>query len=1236
MNAGVVMGAARRALASRQVLLVLTLTVLCAPAGAVPALAATTCEQCRPWWHLSSTTAPGNLPSTPPIEEVQDVAVSATGGEFILWEPVAAANGEVVNGKGELRLASFSATATGAEVQSGLEGIYGAGNVTVTGGPGDASASKPYVVTFTGRLAGPEQPMVALPFGFGGGLTGGSGTATVTEATKGQAGQIIVTAANLGDIPVTRETTITDTLPAGVTVQGVSLYTPTQERNLDLRHFCALPQANVVECKVPFSDAISPAGPNASGEERPAGYSAQGPLPSYKQLELDITVNAQSESGPGTVNEVAITGGGAAGASLSRQLTISDAPTPFGVADYELSPENPDGTPDLQAGSHPFQLTTTLMLNRAAESVKAPALVKDLDLDLPPGLVGNATAFPQCGEAEFRKEVQTCAPETQLGIAWADINRPTAGNLTGTETWGSLFPVYNLKPSPGEPARFGFVAVGTSVIIDTALRTGGDYGAIVSVKNISQVPVLLASRVTLWGVPGDPRHDHDRVGCLAEGGACPSEPQKPFLTLPTTCTGTSLQTTVAADSWQSPGAFSTFPTSEPMPALEGCNRLLFNPSIDLAPDGGAASTPMGLTVGVHVPQDVTSDPNAMAESTVRDTTVTLPEGMQVNPASADGLEACSTTQVGFTGVAAGVDQFTPDAAACPDGSKVGNVEEIKTPLLANPLKGSVYLAAQNANPFGSLIALYLIAEDPVSGVRVKLAGDVSLNPETGQLTSTFENTPQLLFEDLKLHFFGGPRAPLSTPPGCGTYTTTASFTPWSGNAPAGSQSSFTIDTGPGGSPCADPQPFSPSLTAGSTDIQAGAFSPFTATISREDGNQNLARVQLSLPEGLLGRLAAVVPCPEPQASLGTCGPQSLVGHTVVSVGLGSDPYTIAGGQVFITGPYEGASYGLSIAEPAKAGPFDLGSGPCDCVVVRAKIEVDPHTSALTVVSDPLPTMLQGIPLQVKHVKAIADRAGFTFNPTNCGRLAIAGTLSGEQGASAAMSVPFQVANCASLPFKPTFTVSTQAKTSKAGGAGLHVRVTSAFGQANIGKTRVILPEQLPSRLTTLQKACPDTVFDANPASCPAASVVGTAIAHTPVLNNPLTGPAYLVSHGGAAFPDLVIVLQGEGVVLYLDGNTNIKKGITSSTFNSVPDAPVSAFELTLPEGPHSVLATNLPAKAKGSMCGQKLSMPTTMTAQNGAVLTQATKIAVSGCPRHGAKQAKAASRRHLRGGTTKK
>jgi hypothetical protein len=754
------------------------------------------------------------------------------------------------------------------------------------------------------------------------------------------------------------------------------------------------------------------------------------------------------------------------------------------------------------------------------------------------------------------------------------------------------------------------------------VRTGDDYGVVVTAPDIPDDLGFIGAQATFWGVPADPRHDTSRGKCLDEFEgviqkvtklefSCPvQEKPQPFVIMPTSCLGP-LRTSVEGDSWEDIGNFTapheyTFTDDQGIPvSQDGCNRLSFDPSISVAPDGQQASTPSGLTVGVHVDQEASLNPSGLAESTVKDTTVVLPDGVALNPAGADGLSACAESQIILNSAA---------EQTCPESSKIGTVE-IRSPLLENPLDGAAYLATQNANPFGTLLALYLVVKDPVSGVLVKLAGEVKPNLETGQLVSTFKDTPQLPFEDLSLHFFGGSRAPLGTPPMCGGYTTVASLTPWSGSQAVQATSRFDITSGPNGTPCPQLLPFNPSLTTGSLNLQAGAFTPFTATMSREDGNQNLDAIQLKMPPGLLGTLANVKLCGEAQANAGTCSSDSLIGHTVVSVGLGGNPYTVSGGEVFITGPYNGAPYGLSIVNPAKAGPFDLGK-----VIVRAKIEVDPITAALTVTSDStgpyaIPQYIEGIPLQIKHVNVTIDRSNFAFNPTNCAPMVIGGSLTSGQGAVRALHVPFQVTNCATLRFKPAFSVSTGAKTSRANGASLHVKLAypkERFGtQANIAKVKVDLPRQLPSRLTTLQKACPDAMFDQNPGSCPSPSRVGEAKATTPLLPVSLNGPAYFVSHGGAKFPELVIVLSGYGTTVQLHAETFIgKSGITSSTFRTIPDVPVGTFELTLPQGKYSALA------APGGLCKQKLKMPTAFTAQNGAVIKQNTPIKVTGCPKH--------------------
>ncbi len=963
-----------------------------------------------------------------------------------------------------------------------------------------------------------------------------------------------------------------------------------------------------------------------------------GVLNPYEAILVTITVKV--EEPPGTVaslsDEASVEGGGGARVSRTLRVPVNGQAAGFGVAGYELAPFNEDGAPASQAGTHPFQLTTTMTLNQTPDRFPVE-LPKDFHFHLPPGLIGNPNATGQCTLANFFAlvtETNLCPPDAVVGVATVVAHNVNPGGII-TKT----VPLFNLVPSQGEPARLGFEVIGKiPIVIDASVRSGRDYGVDATVENATQTAGLLSSQVTFWGVPGDPRHNSSRGWECVAGGAfakqagkvCPAtsaEPEQPFLTLPSSCAANTQAEPVVfpmqADSWAHPGDFSGVEYAwmndgGQLLGFTGCGQLPFSPSIDVAPEQHSASTPSGLSVDVKVPQQTTLEADNVAEADVRDTTVTLPQGVELSPSAANGLEGCSEAQVGFTGFdqASQTNQFNTDPVACPDGSKVGTVR-IKTPLLTHELEGAAYLASPapngetDRNLFNSLVALYLVAEDPVSGVLVKLAGEGHVDEGTLRISTMFRNAPQVPFEDLKLDLFGGPRASVTTPALCGNYVTDAVFTPWSGTGPlavTGPGEDLQVSSGVGGGPCPAGQGFGPGFAAGSSDRQAGAFTGFQLELARPDGDQALSGLRMHLPSGIAAMLSSVELCSDAQAAASACPPGSEVGKATAIAGLGPEPYVQEGGRVFITGPYGGAPFGLEIVTPAKAGPFDLGY-----VTVRSKLFIDPHDASVEIVSDPLPTQLRGIPLQLKRVLVTVDRPSFEFNPTNCNPMQITGTLTGDQGASANVASPFQVGNCAGLPFHPSFTATTTGQNSKANGAGLTVTVGSSFGQANIGKAMVVLPSTLPSRLTTIQKACVDHVFDANPAGCPEGSLVGSATVHTPVLRNLLSGPAYLVSHGGAAFPDLEFVLQGEGITLVLDGQTAIKKGVTSSTFQSVPDAPVSAFETVLPQGPHSAVTTNLPPKANYSLCGQKLVMPTTLTGQNGAVVQQQTKIAVAGC-----------------------
>ena len=1072
-----------------------------------------------------------------------------------------------------------------------------------------------------------------------------------TYLQQGQEGVLVASTSNLGETPLTTSSahplTITDALPAGLqvpsgaVVQGtISVPGSTAEQSLEQ---CTVtePERREVICKT---------------------ANAAQPLAAYHELKMVVPVQVAAGASSAEQNTVTFSGGEAEGAvlpppaPLSEPIVVKDEPTPFAIERYALTPEDENGTADLVAGSHPFQLTTTLDLNetlareqedeqQAQPEPSAPALARNLGFELPPGLLGNPQAVAQCPDIDFstigNNDVNACPAGTAIGVAQVTLNLPIDVNGVFTET----VPVFNLVPAPGEPARFGIEDDKVPIILDTAVRTNGDYGVNVTVRNITQAAQVLGNVVTLWGEPQSPSHESSRGwACLRDtevnGETCtpPEQPTNtPFLTLPTSCLG-GLATVAQAQAWSGAQSEASYALqndlAEPLTALQDCGEVPFNPTLSAQPveegeghPAGAAvssaSAPAGLDVNISLP----AEEHDLGESAVRSTTVTLPEGVQLSPSAANGLEACSEAQIGYEGPGSSRDPFVPNTsgvseplrfsqapAACPEASKVGLVR-IKSPDLSHELEGAVYLAEQEHNPFGSLFALYLVAEDPALGIRVKLAGQVSLNEQTGQVTSTFSETPQVPFEALKLHFFEGPRASLSTPPLCGTYATQASFTPWSSVTPLSRQASFPIASGPEGQSCANPLPFGPALKAGSASPQAGAFTSFTLTLTDPDADQRLQALSVHLPAGIAAILASVTPCPEPQAAQEQCGPESLIGSSLASAGLGSEPYELTG-RVYLTGPYEGAPFGIEVVTPAVAGPFNLGT-----VTVRSRIEVDPHTAAVTISSDPIPTIVKGVPAQIKQLYVTVNRPGFQFNPTSCSPGPVTATLTGNQGATSTTSYPFNTSNCASLPFHPGVSASTHGKTSKADGASLALTFKSKDGEAHVAKTILTIPATLPARLTTIQKACIAATFETNPANCPEGSDIGTAAVHTPVLKNPVAGPIYLVSHGNAAWPDAELVLQGEGITVILDGQTAIKKGITTSSFQTVPDVPFETVQATLPEGPHSALTTNLPLKDHYSLCGQHLTIPTALAGQNTTVVNENVKVAVQGC--HAVKASKA-------------
>ncbi|HXB65018.1 MAG TPA: hypothetical protein VNV42_09120 [Solirubrobacteraceae bacterium] len=1025
-----------------------------------------------------------------------------------------------------------------------------------------------------------------------------------TNLAPGDSGQLEIDLVNTGAAPSTGAITLTDALPPGVTATaagGVEVFGREIVTGAEAPWNCR--GTAVVTCvSTPF---LAPQ-PNGGG------------LGAQAAARLRIAVYVAPEASVGTFsNRLTIQGGGAASvARVADPVTISDSPAGFGLANWDVWFSNADGSSDTQAGSHPYTATFALTFSETAQGTSAGGETRDLEVELPPGMFGDPNAVPRCSAAQFA--AVACPPQTQVGIDLLGLGED-GGGPPGP---GGLFvlPIYNLVPPPGVPDEFAFSAVGFPAVFEAHVRRGADgqYRIVEHLDNIPEINVR-ENILTLWGVPAEAGHNEQRDSTL-EGAECSDGcasglAPKPFLTLPTSCEGPQPFAIRLRNSWQDDSATAeasvlTHDALDTPSGFTGCEDLTVHPSLSAAPETTAADTPSGVNVEVKVPQEALLQPEGVAASTLRGATVTLPVGVVVDPGAAAGLQACQPAQENL-------DSEGP--AECPSASKVGTVS-VATPLLEGELEteltGNVYVLQSNPPNLQLLVAA------SGDGVNLKLVGDVHMNEETGQLSTTFSQLPALPFTDTKLSFSSGAQAALATPTGCGVYTSTSDFTP--SNSPFGEDSfptsAFQITSGPGGSPCASPPPFAPSMIAGATTDQAGGYTDFSLLLNRADGQQRISKLQFKTPPGLLGMISHVTLCEEPQASRGECPASARIGHTTVGAGPGPYPlYVPEPGRpeapIYVTGPYAGAPYGLSIVVPVQVGPFNLGT-----TVVRGRIEVDPLTAQLTITTDPLPTILDGVPVDLRTIDTVIDRGEFMFNPTNCDRQSFSGTAFSTEGATAPLSSPFQVGSCRSLQFKPTFKVSTGAHTSRTDGASLHVTLDlpdegGLSSEANVRRVKVSLPKQLPTPLKTLQKACLEKTFAENPKDCPLASQVGQVKVQTPVLPGGLSGTAYFVSHGGAKYPELIIVLVGQnGVTEQVHGETFIsKQGITTATFNAVPDVPFSSFELELAQREYPAITAN------GNLCkaqaAGKLAMPTEIAGQNGLVIDQSTKIAVSGCPK---------------------
>jgi hypothetical protein len=859
-----------------------------------------------------------------------------------------------------------------------------------------------------------------------------------------------------------------------------------------------------------------------------------------------------------------------------------------------------------QAGGHPNMGVTDFTVNikevEGHPGVFEPeGKLEHIRTDVAPGLSTNPEAVAKCSQAAFKstevapgfflKSACSEAGETSTLIGENSAVAYVPGAHTDLPLSGK---VYNLVQPEGRASDFGVALEFPAPFVETVFKgtplehaqlfahtyiEGGvewgaeaegtgkaDYHDYFEIKVATALP-LISSRLVFKGNIGN-------------GG---------FITNATSCNGVGAPQLSTRIKLKFEGvAEPTLGTYTSPIELTGCGLVPFEPGFALEQGTKAADTPDALTTTFSLPHDSNPGEGHYDTSQVKDATVTLPEGLTMNPSAANGLEDCTPAQIGIG---------TTNPIACPEGSKLGTVSLEVPGLPAGSLQGSLYLGGPASGPItGPPYVVYVAAESARYGVVVRVKGNVTPNEETGRLTTTFTENPEQPFTSLTIHLNGGPLAPLANGVKCEASTASTTFTPFTNTAAKSPTSNFEV-TG-----CPATLPFSLGQSIEDQNAVAGSHTSFSFNWTRADGQQYLGKIKTTLPEGLIGAIPAITLCGEPQAAAGSCPSSSRIGMATVTAGAGRIPYTFSG-PVYMTGPYAGAPFGLSIAVPAVAGPFNLGT-----VVTRAAISIDPVTTRVTAEST-LPTIVKGVPLRLRSINVVVNRQGFLYNPTSCETRSTETTLTSTFGAvQSGLNSPLTMEGCGALPFKPAFAASSTGNFSRQNGAALETTLTQPGGQANIKSVLVTLPKQLPSRLTTLQKACLPQTFAANPFSCPEGSMVGTVRAVTPTLPGVMSGPAYLVARGGAQFPDLDLVLEGSGVRVILKGNTNIKNGITTTFFETTPDVPVSSVTVSLPTGPHSALA------AYGDLCTAPLTMPTVITGWNGLQVKQNTKISVTkGC-----------------------
>lgn len=872
---------------------------------------------------------------------------------------------------------------------------------------------------------------------------------------------------------------------------------------------------------------------------------------------------------------------GLAGGLVAALALAAPAQAEFGIASFSSKMLGPDGTTEVtQAGTHPTTFVTTFNLITRTNSRGGPIPFenpKDVRVELPTGLYGNPQATPLCSMADFGND--RCSEQTAVGsndATYTNAGRPNLFTFTS--------PVYNVVPPDGVVARFAFRILAVDVILDMRVNSDGRYNLQTDIKDLSQATAVSRNRLTLYGVPAD---------LNGPGGTPGGGTRVPLLTLGSEC-GPQQPAKLGVTSWDHPNTWVTAEYAPP--AITGCDGAAFAANMAFQPRSPRAGGPSGYDVRLAVPQSSSAD--ALATPPVRRVVATLPEGVVVSPSNATGLVGCTDEQAALRSL---------DEPACPAASRIGSVS-IDTPLLSEPLTGGLFLGKplSMSAQSGEMLRIFFAAQ--AQGVTIKQEGRITPDPVTGRLRAVFDSAPQMPFSRLTLSFNDGPGAPLTNPRTCGTYTTTTDVTSWAGQTST-TQDSFQITQSADGGACA-PLGFAPSFVAGLANPTAGGSAAFMLGFGRTDGEQDLGDLSVDLPAGVMGMVAQAELCDDAAAAAGTCGEASRVGSVQVAAGPGTNPFQLAGRGVYLTGPYKGGAFGLSIVVPALAGPFDLGT-----VVVRSAIHVDRQTAALRIVTDPFPTILEGIPLRMRQVRVSIDKPGFMVNPTSCSEKRIAATLRSAEGASANVGSRFQAAGCRSLPYTPKLglRVGARGRTRHDITTPLQATLTMPRGQANNRSVTVKLPKTLNSRMRVIQDACTLEQFAAQ--TCERS--VGTAVARTPVLREPVSGKLYFVRNPARRIPDLMVRLKGAGreagVEIDLTGKVTIPRDLSLRTaFDTIPDVPIDSFQLNLVAGRQGAIGT------VGDFCKAATRRQTVadlgFRAHSGVLKQVRQRIAVDGCP----------------------